>query len=63
MKKKEKNCHFCKKDLHDITVTFKKRSDILTTGNTHFETKLKQLNFMIIIIIIKISILSQKPIW
>ena len=38
MKKKEKNCHFCKKDLYDITVSFKKRSDVLTTGNTHFDT-------------------------
>ena len=38
MKKEKKNCHFCKKDLYDITVTFKKRSDGLTTGNTHFDT-------------------------
>ena len=31
-------CHFYKKDLFDITIPFKKRSDALTTDYTYFNT-------------------------
>ena len=37
-KKFNLGCHFYKKDLFDITVPFKERSDVLTTGYTYFDT-------------------------
>ena len=36
-KKLNLDCHFYKKDLFDITISFKKRSDVLTTGYTYFD--------------------------
>ena len=37
-KKFNLDCHFYKKYLFDITIPFKKRSDLLTTGYTYFDT-------------------------
>ena len=37
-KKFNLDCHFYKKDLFDVTIPFKERSDILMTGNTYFDT-------------------------
>ena len=52
MKKKEKNVTqtvaFIKKDLFDITIPFKKRSNALTTDYTYFNTtanKIETANF------------------
>ena len=58
--------YFCKKDLFDVTIPFKKRSDVLTTGFTYFDTTTKKKlclsNFTINVIILKISVLSGKTI-
>ena len=34
--------YFSKKDLFDVTIPFKKRSDVLTTGFTYFDTTTKK---------------------
>ena len=34
--------YFSKKDLFDVTIPFKKRSDVLTTGFTYFDTTTKR---------------------
>ena len=65
-KKIDSHCHFYKKDLFCITIPFYKRSDVLTTGRTYFDTTAKKLcvlNFTIIIIILKVLILSGKTIY
>ena len=42
-KKINLDCHFYQKDLFDITIPFKKRSDVFTTGPTYFDTTTKKL--------------------
>ena len=62
-KKINLDCHFYQKDLFDITIPFKKRSDVFTTGPTYFDTTTKKLclsNFTTIIIILQVLVLSGK---
>ena len=41
-KKLTKTVIFIEKDLFDITISFKKRSDVLTTGYTYFDTSVNK---------------------
>ena len=57
--------HFHKKDLFDITINFKKRSDVLTTGYTYFDTttnKIETIESYNYTIILKILVFSGKTI-
>ena len=57
--------HFHKKDLFDITINFKKRSDVLTTGYTYFDTatnKIETIESYNYTIILKILVFSGETI-
>lgn len=59
--KREKECHLFFPDLFDLTLPFKKRSEILITGYTYFDIttkKLRLLNFMTIMIILTVFALN-----